>query len=95
MKSGKLIAAILAGAATGALLGILFAPDKGHQTRKKISKKGSDFTDTVKKGMDDFSGSLSKKYENLKGSVTNSVQGKVDIVKNEVASMNTDANTFS
>ena len=51
MSSGKLITGILAGIATGALLGILFAPDKGDETRKKISKKGTDLTDSLKKDM--------------------------------------------
>lgn len=38
MKNGKLLAGVLAGLGTGALLGILFAPGKGSSTRRKISK---------------------------------------------------------
>ena len=40
MNSGKVVLGVLAGLAAGAALGILFAPDKGTATRKKISKKG-------------------------------------------------------
>jgi gas vesicle protein len=45
MSSGKVILGILAGAAAGALLGILFAPEKGSTTRKKILSKGEEYAD--------------------------------------------------
>ena len=45
MSSGKVLLGVLTGVAVGALLGVLFAPDKGWNTRKRISKKGEDFAD--------------------------------------------------
>ncbi|WP_024993725.1 YtxH domain-containing protein [Phocaeicola paurosaccharolyticus] len=36
MKGLNVLAAFIGGAAIGAAIGILFAPDKGEETRKKI-----------------------------------------------------------
>ncbi len=57
MASTKSTVAItLTALAAGAALGILFAPDSGKGTRKKISKKGEELrkklTDLVKEGSD-------------------------------------------
>ena len=37
-KKTKIIAAIAAGIAAGTILGMLFAPDKGSETRSKIAE---------------------------------------------------------
>jgi len=47
MKSESLFA-LIAGAATGVVLGILFAPDKGEETREKIKKAASEGYDNLK-----------------------------------------------
>ena len=44
----KIITAIAAAAAVGAVAGILFAPDKGSETRRKINKQGNQLADNVK-----------------------------------------------
>jgi gas vesicle protein len=40
--------ALLAGAAAGAIAGILLAPDKGSETRKKMGDKAREFSDAMK-----------------------------------------------
>lgn len=58
MKNNTLAAGILCGLAIGTALGILFAPAKGCETRKKIVYKSSDLKDIVK----DSTGKLSEKF---------------------------------
>ena len=48
MSRGKIILGALAGVAAGAFMGILFAPDKGSSTRKKIVHKGEEYVDNLK-----------------------------------------------
>jgi gas vesicle protein len=47
-NSSKVLIALGAGLAIGGLMGVLFAPDKGTETRKKISVAGDKLTDAVK-----------------------------------------------
>lgn len=44
-QNAKILVAFLVGAAAGASLGILFAPDKGVETRRKIKEKFEDLGD--------------------------------------------------
>jgi len=69
MSSGKVLLGVLAGAATGTLLGILFAPDKGSVTRKKISKKSEDLADGLKGKFNDFLDDITEKFEEVKEEV--------------------------
>ncbi len=46
--AGKVAIGVAAGAAAGAALGVLFAPDKGKETRKKIAAKSKQIKEDVK-----------------------------------------------
>ena len=66
MDTGKVVLGALAGLATGAILGILFAPEKGTETRKKIATKGKDSLEDLKNKYNDLIDSLSSKLDDVK-----------------------------
>jgi gas vesicle protein len=47
-RSEKILLALAAGFAAGALLGVLLAPDKGSETRKKIKDQGKKLGEDLK-----------------------------------------------
>jgi gas vesicle protein len=70
MNSGKAFLGILAGVAIGATLGVLFAPDKGTSTRKKISKKSDDYVNELSSKFNSMVDGVTKKFEALKSEAT-------------------------
>lgn len=55
MNTGNILLGVLVGSVAGAVLGVLFAPDKGTATRNKIAKNSSD---TVKVLKNQFAGMM-------------------------------------
>jgi gas vesicle protein len=66
MANTKVILGFIAGAAAGALAGILLAPDSGKNTRGKIAGKAGDVTDSIKSSFNDFIDDVKKSYSNTK-----------------------------
>jgi len=66
----KVIVALLAGLAAGAALGILFAPDKGEETRDKLGDSLKKITDSIKETaateIDNLRGLKDKVVDNIK-----------------------------
>jgi gas vesicle protein len=71
MSSGKVLLGLLAGVAAGAILGVLFAPDKGSATRKKISEKSDEYADSLKAKFDELLTDLTEKFEKVKDESSN------------------------
>ncbi|MES2543256.1 MAG: YtxH domain-containing protein [Bacteroidota bacterium] len=89
MSTGKVLLGALAGVATGAILGILFAPDKGSNTRKKIAKKGLDTAEGLKAKYNDAIDSLTSRLDDVKKTGLNFYEDEADNViqnaKNNIA----------
>lgn len=51
-RSEKTLLALVIGAAAGLAAGLLFAPDKGKKTRRKISAKANELKDELKESID-------------------------------------------
>ena len=86
MESGKVFLGVLAGMATGAILGILFAPAKGSVTRKGISDKGEEYANSFKEKYHELLDTVSKKYGSTKNEVEDLVskgKSKFKGMKNE------------
>jgi gas vesicle protein len=66
MSTTKTLLGFVAGAAVGAALGILFAPDKGTETRRKISEQSNDLADNLKGKFTDLVDGVKEKFSNAK-----------------------------
>lgn len=71
MKVGKMILGILSGAAAGAAVGMLFAPKKGADTRKRIADRSNEYMYETKSKFNDLADNLSHKYDSVKSKMRN------------------------
>lgn len=77
MSTGKVLLGVLAGAATGALLGVLFAPHKGTVTRKKIARTTGSYADGVKDKINELLEDITEKFEKVKEDVSDFADQKM------------------
>ncbi len=74
------------GVLVGILLGVLFAPDSGEETRKKITRRAQGLKDTY----DDFADNVSDTYNKVKdkaGDLVNSAKNKYTNTQDETESI--------
>ncbi len=62
----KIAIGVAGGFLAGAILGILFAPDKGTETRAKIKNAGTNLSDNIQETINKGKDSLSTMKSNLK-----------------------------
>lgn len=89
MSTGKTMLGVLAGFAAGALVGVLLAPEKGSETRKKIAKKGEDYAGDLTDKFNELRDTINEKLGNLeeKGmKIVEQGKSKIDELKNHAKS---------
>lgn len=78
--NGKVVAALLAGLAAGAALGVLFAPEKGSDTRDKLSDSLKDLGDAIK----ERTAEQVEQFNDLKERLVSTIKSKVNKGEAEV-----------
>lgn len=78
MSKVNVVIGAMAGIAVGALLGVLFAPDKGKETRKKITKKSKGTADSLKNKFNEFIDNISEHFEKVKTEVSEEKETEVN-----------------
>ncbi|MBD0823694.1 YtxH domain-containing protein [Aestuariibaculum marinum] len=68
-KDSRTILGFLVGTAVGAVAGVLFAPDKGTVTRKKIADEAQGIKDRMSENIEHTSESISKSVKQKRASL--------------------------
>lgn len=63
MKKINLLLATITSAVGGAVIGMLFAPEKGSKTRKRISMERDEYLQSLKESIEDMRHSLNQQAE--------------------------------
>ena len=91
MASNKAFWGIVTAAAVGAVIGLLFAPDEGNKTRKKIKKRtnslASDLIDALEKSKEkaaSVAGDLKNKGQQYKDQAVDTAEQYVDDANEEI-----------
>lgn len=75
----KVVVALLVGLAAGAALGVLFAPDKGNETRDKLAESLKNLGESIKETATNEINNLI----NLKDRVVDNIKSKKSTVEQE------------
>lgn len=86
-NNGKIIIALASGAALGAALGILFAPDKGDKTRKKIKDGYKNLEKDVKSKLVNAKVDLEDTYGQLVSNMSHKTEDVITFLEIKLAEL--------
>jgi gas vesicle protein len=86
-KNGNSILALLAGAAIGVGLGILFAPDKGSKTREKIKEGLDDLKDGTNEKISKTKDELKETLEDLLSNSSYKAEEAITFLEEKLAEL--------
>jgi gas vesicle protein len=82
-KDSSTLLGILAGTAIGATLGILFAPDKGSNTRQRIADEALSVKDTVLEGTEHLRDKVAETVSSNKATLDEEIESIVSNVSHK------------
>ncbi|CAN5643976.1 hypothetical protein BH11BAC3_BH11BAC3_33940 [soil metagenome] len=77
----RTIKTLMTGVIVGAILGVLYAPEKGSITRRKLSRKGDDIRDKF----NDLKDRINEKLEDFKEDVNDMAYQEMQRIESETA----------
>lgn len=72
-NSGNTLFALVTGVAVGAVLGVLFAPEEGKETRKKLKKSFGEASENFKNKFDETADNVREKSKHFKKSLEENI----------------------